>query len=744
MFILKYRGWGYLSELGLSHMNFLASALNIQTLFENFAVVLGMLALLSLIYDWSQHIPAPPRKILLGMAFGLLAAASMLVTFEAQDGVFIDARNVIVAMSGIFIGPVAVCITAAIAAAMRIYMGGVGMMPGLAGLAIIAGSTSLLHIHFARRGIKFNFTHLTILSIVMPFAVMGVFFLMPLDRALKTFSDIGIWIYLDNMLWSMLLGCLLLQDQKKRDLIESLAASEKRADEALRAKSLFLAKMSHEIRTPLNAVMGFSDLLEKTEMNPTQKDHVSHILQACRSLLGIVNDILDFSSIESGKIHIRMTSFNLKTMIESCAALVRPESDRKHLDLKIEFHGDVPEFVISDELRLRQVITNLLGNAVKFTTHGYVKISVKGENTADQKWLMKISISDTGPGIDPAQHERIFQAFEQGDNSLTRNAGGTGLGLSITRTILGRLDGAVILESEPGRGSTFTITLPVQQSAQPLQPTQITIEKPKKPPKNAHILVVEDIQMNQMVLRAQLESEGYDVTLANNGREALQLLTDAKFDLVLMDIQMPIMNGIEAAERIREELKIDNHALPILAITAHALPMELKACLEAGMDDCLTKPVPTEILYRKLEEWLGLVEYDPFAIPAPSDDDTMPDHGILLDESKLSELINFIGADHAVKIYREFSGDIKRQLTVVHAGKPLDDGALHNLTSSAGNLGMNRLRHLCRSLMDAENSRQGPLSPDNAQIFENVVNDSISAFEQYLFRMRGNSRHNRD
>ena len=731
-------------------MDFLSSTLNTQNLFENFALVLGMLALLSLIYDWSQHIPAQPRKILLGLVFGVLASASMLVTFEAQPGVYIDARNVIVAMSGIFIGPLAVCITGAMAAVVRVYMGGVGMMPGLAGLAIVVGATSLIHIHLARQNIKFNFTHLTIISTIMPFLVMGVFFLMPIDVAMKTFADIGVWIYLDNMLWSMLFGLLLLQDQKKRDLIENLAASEKRAEEARRAKSLFLAKMSHEIRTPLNAVMGFSELLEKTSMTQTQREHTGNILSACRSLLGIVNDILDFSSIEAGKVQIKLTSFCLRDMIENCAALIKPETDRKNLDLKVEFHGALPDFIISDELRLRQTMINLLSNAAKFTNTGYVKISLKGDGDDNGRWTLKISVSDTGPGIDQQQHARIFEAFEQGDNSLTRNAGGTGLGLSITRNILSRMGGTIAVESEPGKGSVFTITLPVQESGEYKQPARQAATAQKSTehhsadmPKKAHILVVEDIQMNQAVLRAQLELENYAVTVANNGVEAVQLLTDAKFDLVLMDIQMPVMNGIEATERIRDVLKIDNNALPILAITAHALPTELKACLEAGMDDCLTKPVPTAVLYRKLEEWLGLVDYDPFAISSPSDDSAIH-HDVLLDEAQLDQFINFVGADQGIKIYKEFTRDIEQQVKIVRSGGVLSDTAMHNMTAAAGNLGMNRLRHLCRTLMDERQRHEEPLSADNTQIFEDTVSGSISAFEQYLFHLRSHAKNNRD
>ena len=723
-------------------MKFLVNNFHLQTLFENFAFVLGMFAVLSLIHDGARNTPALPRKILLGLIFGIFSASFVLITYSYQDGIFLDARNVVVGMSGLFIGPIGVAVTAACAVIMCISMGGVGMVAGIIGVTLTALVSGSIHVALKKNEIRLTIPLLFLISFGLSTVGMFSFLALPPTQAIQMLSEIGGWYYMANMVWGVLLGLLLLQDQNRRELIENLAASERRAEEAYQAKSVFLAKMSHEIRTPLNGVMGFTDLLNKTRLDGTQYEYIQHVQTACRSLLSIVNDILDFSSIESGKMKIVLNGFSLKNAMEGCLAQIKPDADLKGLDLKLEFHGTYPEWVISDELRLRQVIMTLLNNACKFTQKGHIKIGVTSRKTSGHEWDINIIVSDSGAGIPPDDLERIFEAFEQGDNSHTRAAGGTGLGLSIAKNLTQILNGKISVESIPGKGSRFIISLPVQECA-PLQEnpaphvrgsTALDKGRPK-----ARILVAEDIPMNRIVLQAQLEQDGYDVTLAANGQEAVNILKEEKFDLVLMDVQMPVLNGIEATEKIRGELKLDHHALPVIAITAHALPDELKACLKAGMDDCLTKPITSETLYKKMNEWLGFAHSDHLAVN-PAFQAEQNDREKIIDETQLAEFLRIVGGDKATIVYKEFAADVARRLENFQNNEPCTIEDLHALASMCGNLGMNRLHYFCRNRMELMKSQNSGLSENDTQLFKSYLNSSVSAFEQYLFKTRGLAR----
>lgn len=726
-------------------MSFLDNTAQIQGLIENFAFVLGMFAILTLIHDWTRNIARPRRALFLGAVFGLMAAASMFIAYTPAEGILIDARYVFIGMSGLFLGPVAALITAAMTGAVRIHLGGAGMISGLAGILIVTTLAAFAHEWMRKRDKRITPKIIVISSIIVAAITMPVIFLIPAGATTVTLTEMARCVYAVNVGWAILMGLLLLQDQRRREMIDALTVSEKRAAEAMKAKSVFLAKMSHEIRTPLNGVMGFSDLLSRTRLDTAQQDYIQHIQTSCRSLLSIVNDILDFSSVESGKITLRPHSFHLRSALEGCLEQIRFDSDRKGLELRLEFHGESPDYIITDEVRLRQIVMNLLGNACKFTHHGYIKIGVTARRTGADQWDLNIIVSDTGIGIEKENHERIFEAFEQTDHYTTRSVGGTGLGLSITKNLVSLLNGHLSLDSIPGKGSRFAVRIPVKQGA----PEKIKDDNAANTVSDAEqrgrarILVAEDNTINQMVLRTQLEQGGYNVTLVENGREALDVLAAEKFDLVLMDVQMPLIDGIEASLRIRTELEIDNAAMPIIAITAHALPTELKACLEAGMDDCITKPIATDTLYATIDEWLGLTGDgffpNPKTVNHPSQDDDS-----VLNEQIMSDFIDFVGADQATSLYREFSYNIEKLLAVLESGGQPTVNGLHDISSAAGNLGMSRLRNLCGRMIEEMEAIQEPLSGTELEKMISVMRESLAAFEQFLFRTNARTPLTRD
>jgi len=390
---------------------------------------------------------------------------------------------------------------------------------------------------------------------------------------------------------------------------DATARAREAAESANRAKSEFLANMSHEIRTPMNGIIGMTELALDGPLTPAQAECLDMIRSQAASLLTIVNDILDFSKIESRRVDFESVPFTLAHAIDEVIKPLAVRAREKGIALGSAIAPGVPPRLVGDPVRLKQILTNVVGNAVKFTEEGSVTLDVSIERQ-DTRLMLHLRVVDTGIGIPPAKLRAIFEPFRQVDGSMTRRFGGTGLGLAIASTLAELMGGAISVDSVPGRGSTFDIAVPAIPAPAEVQ-TESAVSagiaaaarrRAVAPGRAARILVAEDNIVNQRVAAALLTKRGHSVTVVNNGREAIDALGRTEFDLVLMDVQMPEMDGFEATAAIRAIERETGRRVRIVAMTAHAMSGDRERCLAAGMDDYLSKPIDQRSLYEVVEK----------------------------------------------------------------------------------------------------------------------------------------------
>ena len=402
----------------------------------------------------------------------------------------------------------------------------------------------------------------------------------------------------------------LLTESKK--LQEQIMEAKEKSEAANKAKSSFLANMSHEIRTPLNGVIGFTDLLKDTPLTPVQQQFVNNANVSGHALLGIINDILDFSKIEAGQMDLEMIQTDMIELLENSIDIVRFQAGKKNLELFLDIDPALPRFAATDPVRLKQILANLLGNAVKFTENGEVELKVTYEALAASKGRLSFFVRDTGIGITEEKQKILFKAFSQADSSTTRKFGGTGLGLVISDLIAQKMGGKIQINSKLGKGTTFYFDIITDtEEGEHLEKTSIdttvTItENAGFLNNNPKILIAEDVAMSMLMIKAMLKEIFPDAELieASNGTQAVKQFSDTAPDLIFMDVQMPEMDGLEATKKIRAiELSSGKH-VPIVALTARAFKEEQEKCIAAGMNDFLTKPIEPGKIKTILKDYL--------------------------------------------------------------------------------------------------------------------------------------------
>ena len=412
--------------------------------------------------------------------------------------------------------------------------------------------------------------------------------------------------YVFAVLLVMLCVWILYRDVNKREKLEKeLIVAQQKAEDAAIIKEQFMANMSHEIRTPLNAILGFNYRLNKTPLNDEQQEYVKAVQSSGENLLTIVNDILDFSKIEAGMVRIEEIRFNLPGLLHSVVTMFFVQTKEKKVPLTLHISDNVPQLVLGDPTRLTQILINLISNALKFTKQGSVHVLVDGINI-NGTIVITFKVKDTGIGIPEEKISEIFDRFTQAKSDTSRIYGGTGLGLSIVKKLVELQGGTILVESTKGKGSIFTFTIPYKIADAIEDEVNIKTEKIKKMDveDKISVLVVEDNLLNQKLAGLMLKDLGIDFDICSNGKLAVEKLKTHNYNLILMDIQMPEMNGYETTEYIRDELKL---TMPIIAMTAHALPGEREKCISFGMSDYISKPIKGNDLQNLITKYINII-----------------------------------------------------------------------------------------------------------------------------------------
>ncbi|MES2592850.1 MAG: ATP-binding protein [Bacteroidota bacterium] len=514
-------------------------------------------------------------------------------------------------------------------------------------------------------------------------------------------------------------------------------SATKIAENAVKAKQQFLSNMSHEIRTPMNAIIGFTKVVLKTELSAKQKEYLSAIKISGDALIVLINDILDLAKVDAGKMTFEQTPFKLASSISAMLHLFETKIQEKNLELIKEYDTSIPAVLIGDSVRLHQIILNLVGNAVKFTTEGKITVSVRMLEENAEKVTIEFAVTDTGIGISESKLENIFDDFQQATSGTSRLYGGTGLGLAIVKQLVEPQGGSITVKSQEGKGSTFSFILNFNKTtAKAETEAEVGVELEAKI-ENVKILVVEDIPLNQLLMRTLLEEFGFEMDIACNGEIAIEKLQENKYDIILMDLQMPVMNGFEATEYIR---KVLHSQVPIIALTADVTTVDVEKCKAVGMNDYISKPIDEKLLFNKIIRYLKKSDHNKIIIkeklPLQEEKEKYINLDYLIKRTKSNPVL----MKEMISLYLEQTPPL---IVIIKEGIKVEDwdsvyAAVHKIIPSFSIMGINsNFENMAKKIQEyASTKKQTEAIPDLFSQIETACEQACIELEEKLIEYK--------